>query len=199
MTTNGKKHSILEEVFETCLFQCRFFVLLAVLGSLVAAILMFLKGCTELVQSMQCFVPQLRDFKQTSADDKALLVSIIPAIDYYLFATVLLMFSMGIYELFISEIDPASRGKKSRPDWLNFKSLEDLKTHIGKVIVMILIVNFFEKSFSIDYKGPFDLMYLSGGIFLIGLTLIVTQNIKSHPHDNNGGIQKRITESLPGI
>ena len=36
-----KKHSLIEEVFETVLFNCRFLVLLAVLGSLLAAIMVF--------------------------------------------------------------------------------------------------------------------------------------------------------------
>src|ERR1035438_5657687 len=109
MSDSKKKHSLIEEVFETVLFNCRFLVLLAVLGSLLAAVMIFLKGATELVQAANAFIPSMSHFQVTQADNKQVLLSIMPAIDYFLFATVLLIFSMGLYELFISEIDPASR------------------------------------------------------------------------------------------
>src|ERR1017187_7580157 len=174
MSDSKKKHSLIEEVFETVLFNCRFLVLLAVLGSLLAAIMVFLKGAIELVQAANAFVPSMTQFHVTNADDKQVLLSIMPAIDYFLFATVLLIFSMGLYELFISEIDPASRRDKTRPNWLNVRSLDDLKSHMGKVITMILIVNFFPQAFKITYGAPSDLLYLGGGILLVALSLFLT-------------------------
>ena len=182
MSDSKRKHSLIEEVFETALFNCRFLVLLAVLGSLLAAIMIFLKGAIELVQAAHAFLPSLTAFQLTPADDKLVLVSIMPAIDYFLFATVLLIFSMGLYELFISEIDPASRGTKSRPNWLNVRSLDDLKSHMGKVIMMILIVNFFQQAFNITYSAPRDLLYLGGGILLVALSLFLTHGAISKPH-----------------
>jgi uncharacterized membrane protein YqhA len=182
MSGSEKKHGLIEEVFETALFNCRFLVLLAVLGSLLAAIMMFVKGTLELIQGLNALVPSLLQLQPTHADDKQALVSIIPAIDYFLFATVLLIFSMGFYELFISEIDPASRGNKTRPNWLNIRTLDDLKSHMGKVVMMILIVNFFQQSFNIAYSAPIDLLYLGVGILLVALSLFVTHGIISKPH-----------------
>src|ERR1035437_4952041 len=118
MSDLEKKHGLIEEVFETALFNCRFLVLLAVLGSLLAAIMMFLKGTIEIIQAVNAIIPSLLQFQPTHADDKQALVSIVPATDYFLFATVLLIFSMGFYELFVSEIDPASRGNKTRQNGL---------------------------------------------------------------------------------
>ena len=108
-----KKHSLIEEVFETILFNFRFLVLLAVLGSMPAAIMIFLKGAVELVQAANAILLFMSQFHMTHEDDKQVLLSIMPAIDYFLFATVLLIISMGVYELFISEIDPVSRMGKS--------------------------------------------------------------------------------------
>jgi uncharacterized membrane protein YqhA len=173
MSDLEKKHSLIEEVFETVLFNCRFLVLLAVLGSLLAAVMVFLKGAIELIQAANAFIPSI-SLQVTHADDKQVLLSIMPAIDYFLFATVLLIFSMGLYELFISEIDPASRRDKTRPNWLNVKSLDDLKSHMGKVIMMILIVNFFQQAFNITYGAPSDLLYLGGSILLVALSLFLT-------------------------
>jgi uncharacterized membrane protein YqhA len=193
---NYPPHGKVEEVFETVLFQSRFLVLFAVLGSLVAALMMFLKGCTEVIQTANALWPQLSHFRQTSADDKLVLVSIIPAIDYYLFATVLLMFSMGIYELFISPIDPGVRidrttGKlKPRPTWLDFKDVDDLKSHIGKVIMMILIVNFFEQSFNITYTKPSDLLYLGGGLSLVAISLLTAHSMMRRSSTKLTGTKK---------
>jgi uncharacterized membrane protein YqhA len=173
----------IEAIFETAFFNCRFLTLLAVLGSLLAAIMMFLKGCVEIVQAARAFYPVLLSFQPSQSDDKAVLLSVIPAVDYFLFAMVLLIFSMGVYELFISEIDPASRGARTRPNWLNIKNLDDLKSYIGKVIMMILIVNFFKQAFDIDYKTPMDLLSLAGAILLVALALFVSHNIVFRTHD----------------
>lgn len=180
------KNGPIEEAFEAALFQSRFLVLFAVLGSLMAALMMFLKGCIEIIQTGSVLAPQLLHFQQTFTDDKQVLVSVIPAIDYYLFAVVLLMFSMGVYELFISEIDPKVRidkatGKyKPRPSWLNFKTVDELKAQIGKVVMMILIVNLFQKSFDIDYTKPSDLLYLGGALFLVAVSLLTTHTLMGH-------------------
>ena len=86
---------------------------------------------------------------------------------------------MGLYELFISKIDPASRTPDSRPNWLNIQNLDDLKGTIGKVILMILIVSFLEKSLSIEYATPLDLLYLCVGIILISGALFLT-HVQGH-------------------
>ena len=137
---------------------------------------------SQLIQGVNALIPSLLQLQPTHADDKQALVSIIPAIDYFLFATVLLIFSMGFYELFISEIDPASRGNKTRPNWLNIRTLDDLKSHMGKVVMMILIVNFFQQSFNISYSAPIDLLYLGVAILLVALSLFITHGIVSRPH-----------------
>ena len=162
-----KKHSLVGEIFESALFSCRFLVLLAVIGSLVAAAVLFLKGCYEIVQGVRGFRHMITNFSPNSADDKTVILSFIPAIDNYLFATVLLIFSMGIYELFISEIDPSLRKPFSRPNWLNIVTLDDLKIHISEVVVMILIINFFKLSFTVPLDRPVDLLLLGGGILLV--------------------------------
>lgn len=199
------KNGLVEEVFETILFQSRFLVLFAVLGSLVAAVMMFLKGSIEIVQTGCALAPQLLHFQQTSADDKQVLVAAIPAIDYYLFAIVLLMFSMGVYELFVSEIDPKIRidpvtGKfKPRPSWLNFKSVDDLKAHIGKVVMMILIVNLFEQSFNINYSKPSDLLYLGGALALVAISLLTAHNLMhAEPTLNRENLLPRKPEEVRG-
>jgi len=59
-----------------------------------------------------------------------------------LIAVVLLIFSFGIYELFISEIDDAENSEVGSKI-LAIHSLDELKDKLGKVVVMVLIVSFF--------------------------------------------------------
>jgi uncharacterized membrane protein YqhA len=86
-----------------------------------------------------------------------------------MFATILLIISMGQYELFIREIDPKSRKEKTRPNWLRVRDLDDFTSRIGEVVIMILIVNFFKQSFSVNYARPIDLLILGGGVLLISV------------------------------
>jgi uncharacterized protein (TIGR00645 family) len=171
------QHGIVEEIFETVLFNCRFLVLVSVFGILIAAVVMFVKGSLEVVQGVRGFLPAVLGISPTPQDDNSVILSFIPALDNYLFATILLIISMGLYELFISKIDPISRKSETRPDWLVVKDLDDLKSRIGEVIVMILIVNFFKLSFAVVYDHPVDLLILDGGILLVAGSLVITHYV----------------------
>lgn len=182
-------HGLVEEVFETGLFGCRFLVLVAVLGVLVAAVVMFIKGCVEVIQGVWAFKIAV-SLQPTQLDDKNVILSFIPAVDSYLFATILLIISMGLYELFISEIDPKSRKEKTRPVWLCVHDLDDLTSRIGEVVIMILIVNFFKASFSMNFDHPMDLLVLGAGVLLISLSLAVAHYVSA---------RRRGTVGKPGI
>ena len=174
---HGTTHGLVEEVFETTLFNCRFLVLLAVLGVLLAAIVMFVKGCVEVIQGIRAFWTGFLGFQPTPLDDKNVMLSFVPAVDNYLFATILLIISMGLYELFISEIDPKSRKDKTRPTWLVIHDLDDLTSRIGQVVIMILVVSFFRLSFTISYDHPIDLLILGAGVLLISGSLVVAHYV----------------------
>ncbi|GIS08435.1 MAG: hypothetical protein CM15mP112_05470 [Flavobacteriales bacterium] len=80
---------------------------------------------------------------------------------------VLLIFGFGVYELFISEIDFAKT--KFSESTLKIKSLDQLKNKIIKVIIIVLIVKFFEKVLKLSYNfnTPNDLILFSLSILCI--------------------------------
>jgi len=175
MIENAKHtHSSIEEIFESILFESRFLILIPVLGIFIASIVVFLKGCVEIIQGCWSFVTSFTGFQFNSTDDNGVILHFIPALDNYLFAIVLLIISSGLYELFISEIDPLCRTNKTPPKWLSILSWDELKTHIGEVIIMILIVNFFKWSYNFIYKDSIDLLILGGSIILVAIALVVT-------------------------
>ncbi|KKL70309.1 hypothetical protein LCGC14_2106230, partial [marine sediment metagenome] len=94
---------------------------------------------------------------------------VVEVIDGYLLATVLFIFSLGLYELFISKIEEAENSENSKV--LAIHSIDDLKARLGRVILMILIVTFFEHAIRMEFHGPLDLLALAAGIGLISLAL----------------------------
>ncbi len=163
-------------VFEGFLWNSRFVVLSAVLASLAAAFAMFFMATVDAFYMISHLIgyaspslsPELR------ADLRGETVThVVEIVDGYLLATVLLIFALGLYELFISAIDPA-KGKKISSSVLMITSLDDLKSRLAKVILMILIVKFFEYAVDIKYETPLDLLYLAGGIALIGVAIYLS-------------------------
>lgn len=87
--------SRLEDIFESSLYNCRFLVIFAVGGTMIAAAILFLKGTVEIIQGVNGFFRHVDFAGSTVNDDKSVILAFIPAIDNYLFATVLLIFQHG--------------------------------------------------------------------------------------------------------
>lgn len=172
--------SWLESAFETFLFNSRLIVLLAVLGSLTSSVLMFVRGVILIEEAARSFLSHIAD----PHGGEELSIALISSVDSFLFATVLLIFAMGIYELFISKIDPASRTDESRPNWLKVQSLDDLKGAVGKVILMILIVRLFETAVKMKYERPMDLLFLGLGVLFVAVALYLQH--MAHKHEDHG-------------
>lgn len=187
----------LERAFETILFQSRLIVVLAVVGCLLASVVMFLKGTISIVKASWEFVQHpLAGHSDVGHEDVSIVF--IAAVDSFLFATVLLIFAMGIYELFISEIDPASRTADSRPNWLDIHSLDDLKNAVGKVILMILIVRLFESAVGLHYEKPLDLLFLGLSIALVSLALYLVHAGHAKGHGKAEGHAAHRPSAVPG-
>jgi hypothetical protein len=83
------------------------------------------------------------------------------------------------------ELKDAFLGKNNHsswqfPNWLVISSIDDLKSSLGKVILMILIVSFFGHSLNIHYENISDLLYLGIGILLIAAALFLTHAHVKH-------------------
>lgn len=160
---------MLEKLFESTLWSSRFITLSAVIFSILAAFALFFVASADLyhvlVTTYQYFFAGIHP--ENFHED--IVAEIIGAIDLYLIAVVLLIFGFGIYELFISEIDVA---KDSGNDKILYvSSLDELKDKIGKVIVMVLVVSFFQRVLHAEYKGALEMLYLSFSILALSLGL----------------------------
>ena len=130
----------MRKLFEKLLWNIRYIVILAVILSIVASFVLILVGSWNIIEAIIYYNPLIDD---SISNNNQLLFKIISAIDTFLIGIVLLIFGFGVYELFVSEIDFAST--KFTESTLKINSLDQLKNKIIKVIIIVLIVKFFEK------------------------------------------------------
>ena len=158
-------------VFEHCIWKARLFVLIAVIASMVAAILMVFLGALSVFWELSHFSVIFTSPEALEAAHKSLTIHAISAMDTFLIATVLFIFSIGLYDLFVRKID--IKGSDNSPE-LVVSSLEQLKEKLLKVILIVLVVTFFKAAISLTYKTPVDLLYLALAVLLIAGSLALS-------------------------
>lgn len=166
----------IESLFEGSLWNSRFVIMLAVLGSLFAGFAIFYVATVDvfsLVQHAMHYASSDLTEEARKALHDSTVSHVVEVVDGYLLGTVMLIFALGLYELFISDIDQA-HGTKASSKILVINSLDDLKSRLAKVILMIMIVTLFEESLHMKLVAPVDLLYLGGSIALIGLALYLS-------------------------
>ncbi len=171
----------IERLFESALWNCRHVVILAVIASMVSAVILFLMATWDVgnltIHAWQYMTGYVSEPYNVFHD--SLVGHIIGAVDDFLLGTVLLIFSMGLYELFISKINEAENTVHGSSILL-IKSLDDLKDRLAKVILMILIVSFFKHVLHASFTEPLNILCLAGGILCIALALYFGHKAGKH-------------------
>ncbi len=159
---------LIEKIVERALWESRFMIFLAVVSSILSAFVLILMGTYDVGLVIKEVFHAFGDKETYAAFHSEAITHIISAIDSYLIATVLLIFGIGLYELFISKIDFIETDSQSSKI-LEIHSLDQLKEKLAKVIIMVLIVTFFKHALDMEYTTILDLLYLAIGIVLISL------------------------------
>ena len=161
---------MLEKAFESALWNSRLFTILAVIFSMFGAVILFVVGSLDIWNVMVLIFEMVFHHAHPEHLHEDIVANIIGAIDLYLIAIVLLIFSFGVYELFISEIEAADKDEKTS-QVLAIHSLDQLKDKIAKVIIMVLVVNFFQRVLHTEYNGALEMLYFSASILLLSVGL----------------------------
>lgn len=171
-----------ERIFEWTLWNSRLVVYLAVIASLLASLGLFYMTSVDVYDTLHHLLSYaILDDAAQDALRADTIAHVVGAVDGFLLAIVMLIFSFGIYELFISEIDDAKGAHGSSV--LVIASLDDLKDRLAKVIVMILIVLFFEHAIHIRPSGIMELLYYGIGIAFVSFALFLLHKAYSRDHD----------------
>jgi uncharacterized membrane protein YqhA len=168
--------NLLNRSFETALWSSRFLVLIAVVVSVLSALALFVLVAIDFVGVLTTMASALSPYaaqtsRQTLLGDTAR--QIITVIDASLLGAFMLIFGFGLYELFLGELLPA-RYSHASAGLLHIASLDDLKTRLAKLILIILIVEVFKDTSELNLHTPVDLLYLALSIALIALAIYLT-------------------------
>jgi uncharacterized protein (TIGR00645 family) len=160
----------LEHIVETSLWTVRFLAIVPVIFGIVSVLLLFILGSLEIAMV-------IGEYKNIFVGNKIspIMSGVIGGIDLYLIGIVLMIFSFGVYELFISKIDVARESDELQI--LEVRSLDQLKDKILKVIVVVLVVSFFKRVMAIEVSSVTELMYLALGILLVSASGYLLRSI----------------------
>ncbi len=161
---------MIERVFEGAIWNSRFVVLLAVVFGLVGAVILFVVASMDIWHvAVTTYQVILHIVSHPEHFHEDIVAGIIGAVDLYLIAVVMFIFSFGLYELFISDIDQAEGKNGSK--LLAIHSIDELKDKIAKVIVMVLVVNFFQRVLHTTFSTPLEMLYFAFSIAALAIGL----------------------------
>ncbi|MEM6275495.1 MAG: YqhA family protein [Pseudomonadota bacterium] len=153
-------------MFGQLLGSSRYMIIIAVLGSMAAAVTLLVYGFLE---ALQLILITIETGEVTRKGAKALAIEFIEIIDLFLMATVFLIIAVGLYRLFISP-------NIAMPEWLKIDTLDDLKTKLIAVVIVVMGVIFL--GHVVAWDGETDLMGLGFGIAAVIGTLTWFLNTK---------------------
>lgn len=163
-----------EQLMERLLWASRLMVVVAVAASVVMALATIYLATVDVL----ALLGRIAGYTAASAERSALrteiITGLVKAVDGYLIAAILLIFGLGLYELFVNRIDVAQRAETA-PRLLQVRSFDHLKDRIAKMILLVLIVEFFQYALRVQYSTPLELLYLALGIFVVGAALYLTR------------------------
>ncbi len=141
--------------FERLLWATRWLMLLPVVALLIGASFFALESVVYIYHAL-------------TGHAENPVVKTIQALDASLLSAVFVIFALGLYELFIAELKIAN-GVFDKV--LEVTDLDDLKSKLGKVVVMLLIVKFFELAQLMEAETPLEMIQFAGAIALLALAL----------------------------
>ncbi|MDQ1297931.1 MAG: hypothetical protein QG558_469 [Campylobacterota bacterium] len=172
--------NFIEKMFESSLWSSRFIIVLAVVFGLVGAIVLFAIASFEIYYTTSYVINTYAAHAHPEGFHEKVVGGIIGAVDLYLIGVVMIIFSFGLYELFISDIDPAKDEYGKENQLLAVHSLDQLKDKISKVIVMVLVVGFFQKVGHTVFNGALELLYLALSITAVAVGLYFLSKVGHH-------------------
>lgn len=143
----------LDENFEPAFFRLRYFLLVPVIVSFIGSMVMFTVGSYNTYKAVYALV-----VKQSFGGSPVIL-PIIKALDAFLIGIILVIFSFGIYDFFVSQLEPAEHAG-IRPDWFKFETTGELKTKLIEVVLVILAIKFFEQIIGNTEQFTDPILYL---------------------------------------
>ncbi len=130
-------------------------ILIAVASSLLASAIAFVLGMIRI------FTITINLIMSYGKDPFAA-IELIELMDIFLIATVLFIFSLGMYELFIDSVN--------LPEWLIIRNLHDLKVKLSSVIILVMSITFLKHL--VEWEDPQGTFFFGFAIAAVTVSLI---------------------------
>ena len=171
-----KQQGILERFFERALWDSRLLMLVGVVSSVLLALGTFYLALVDLVY----FFGLILDYGDLGAGvaerndlRSDVVTAIVKVLDGFLICAILIIVALGLYELFVNRIDVA-RFSEASPRLLQVHGLDDLKERVARLILLVLLIEFFQRALRIPYDTALDLFYLGLGILFVSAAMYLT-------------------------
>ncbi|HEY3992962.1 MAG TPA: YqhA family protein [Ktedonobacteraceae bacterium] len=162
-------------MIQKTLRSSRYLIIVAVVGAyLASAVVIIYSGLLLGRICLDLFLHP--DLRPESA--RHFVLECIEVLDAFLLGTAFFIVALGLYELFIKRTD-------STPDWLHVRDLDDLKSRLLGVIVVVMSVFFLEQV--INWDGKRDILSLGVAealmIGAITLAILIHRREDTEPHE----------------
>ena len=148
------------------------------LASFVLAVALLVQGLADTWQSV---------VGMANGDDHQLVLRALEIVDTFLVTMVVLVTSIGIYQLFINRRIPV-------PEWLRIYDIDDLKAKLIGVVITVLGVYFLGEVLAWDYGK--DILPL--GLSVAAVVLVLTYFLNIHFWRESERSLGHSTEGKPG-
>lgn len=142
--------------------KCKYIVLIAVFALMVAAAATFLWGGAKTINFLLILF-------NNNSDESLITLYLLEVVDTFLIGTVLFIFSIGLYDLFIYKLD--------LPEWLLIDNLSKLKAKLSDVIILFMAVKFLKRL--IDGKSAIDTLYVGLAVAVVAGVLILFNRVST--------------------
>lgn len=134
----------------------KYVIVVAVLSLMAAAIVTFLWGAWKTAAFVMLLVGG------GAGGESQAVLALLDMMDTFLIGTVLFIFSIGLYELFL--------GRLQTPEWLVIDDLGKLKSKLSDVIVVFMAIKFLDKLLQAkDYQ---DVFWYAASVAVVAAVLI---------------------------
>jgi uncharacterized membrane protein YqhA len=171
-------------VLENGLWKSRGAALLAVLGCLLIAFMVLFVATADVVRLLAGLGAYANPALAEDAVEKmrlAIIVEVIGVLETYLLAAVMFIVALGLYEIFISKLDVA-KDTDVAPDLLMIRNVDDLKSRLGTMVLLLLVVKFVQQALQVKYESVIELVGLSVAILLVSGALYLTHRHEGAQH-----------------
>ena len=125
------------------------------------SVILFLVASADIIGVAKFVITNIVNGTHPEHFHEDIVAGIIGAVDLYLIAVVMLIFHLVFMNYLYQKIDAACNEENENCSTiLAIHSLDQLKDKIAKVIIMVLIVNYFQRVLHTEYK-PLELLYFA--------------------------------------